>query len=145
MDDLGDLVPAFVAEFNALSGKRVTEIPGAVWERLEGYSWPGNIRELRNVLERSVLLAETNTLSVRWLQLPKEEALGPSSAILEGGDALSVPLDGSQTLDEIEARVIREALDRCRLNVTAAAHLLGITRQTLRYRIEKHRIDVKPQ
>jgi DNA-binding NtrC family response regulator len=144
MDDLRDLVPAFVAEFNALSGKRVTEIPEAVWERLEGYSWPGNIRELRNVLERSVLLAETNTLSVRWLQLPKEEPMGPSSAVPEEGDALTVPLDGSQTLDEIEARIIREALDRSRLNVTAAAHLLGITRQTLRYRIEKHGIDVKP-
>jgi transcriptional regulator with PAS, ATPase and Fis domain len=137
------LVPAFVAEFNALSGKRVTEIPGAVWERLRDYSWPGNIRELRNVLERSVLLAETNTLPIRWLQLPKEESLGPSSTILEGGNALNVPLDGTQTLDEIEVSIIREALERSRLNVTAAAHLLGITRQTLRYRIEKHGIDVK--
>ncbi len=144
MEDLEDLVPAFVAEFNALSGKRVTEIPGVVWERLEHYSWPGNIRELRNVLERSVLLAETNTLSVRWLQLPKEEALGPYSGTLEGGNTLSVPLDGSQSLDEIEAHIIGEALERSRLNVTAAAHLLGITRQTLRYRIEKHGIDLNP-
>ena len=144
MEDLEELVPAFVAEFNALSGKRVTKIPDPVWEKLKCYSWPGNIRELRNVLERSVLLAETDTLSVRWLQLPKEGALDPASDNLDAGDVLRVPLDGSQSLDEMEARVISEALERSRFNVTAAAHLLGITRQTLRYRIEKHGIDVKP-
>ena len=144
MEDLEELVPAFVAEFNALSGKRVTQIPDAVWEKLRSYSWPGNIRELRNVLERSVLLAETETLSVRWLQLPKEEPLDAAATILDEGNTVRLPLDGSQTLDEMEARVIREALERSRFNVTAAAHLLGITRQTLRYRIEKHGIDLKP-
>ena len=144
MEDLEELVPAFVAEFNALSGKRVTEIRDAVWERLKSYSWPGNIRELRNVLERSVLLAETDTLSVRWLQLPNEEALDAASGTLDEGNVVRIPLDGSQTLDEMEARVILEALERSRFNVTATASLLGITRQTLRYRIEKHGIDLLP-
>ena len=143
MEDLEDLVPAFVAEFNAMSGKRVSQIPDTVWERLRDYSWPGNIRELRNVLERSVLLAETDTLSVRWLQLPRDETGISGLSAPDDGYVIGLPLDGSQSMDEMEATVIRAALERSRFNVTAAARLLGVTRQTLRYRIEKHRIDAK--
>jgi DNA-binding NtrC family response regulator len=141
LGDLEDLVPAFVAEFSALSGKRVREIPDAVWDKFRAYSWPGNIRELRNVLERSVLLSNAAALSVKWLQLPRDRKAvsGPSSPGEE--DAVNFPLDGTLSLDEMEAQIIREALKRSRLNVTAAARLLGITRQTLRYRIEKHGIE----
>ncbi len=144
LEDLEDLVPAFVAEFGALSGKRVTEIPDAAWERFKAYSWPGNVRELRNVLERSVLLSGSATLSLRWLQLPKEGEPDTEASRTAREAALSFPLDGSTSLEEMEAEVIREALRRTRLNVTAAARLLGVTRQTLRYRIEKHRIEVEP-
>jgi DNA-binding NtrC family response regulator len=140
LEDLEQLVPAFVAEFNALSGKRVTEIPEAVWERLKRYSWPGNVRELRNVLERSVLLADAHSLPLRWLRLPKEEGIEVSSAGAEDGSGLFIPLDGSETLDEIEARIIRSALERHSFNVSAAARTLGATRQTFRYRIEKYGI-----
>ncbi len=144
IEDLDELVPAFVAEFNALSGKRVGKVPDAVWEKLKDYSWPGNVRELRNVLERSVLLAESTTLSLRWLQLPKEDALGIGDRTVDQGDGVHVPLDGSQSLDEMEAKVLQEALERSRYTVTAAARRLGVTRQTLRYRIEKHGIEVRP-
>jgi DNA-binding NtrC family response regulator len=144
MEDLNDLVPAFVAEFNAMSGKRVTKIPDRVWDRLMGYSWPGNVRELRNVLERSVLLAESNTLSLRWLQIPEEEPLDMPGIEGDPEDVVRFRLDGSQSLDEMEARVIQEALERSRYNVTAAARLLGVTRQTLRYRIEKHGLEGNP-
>ena len=144
LEDLEELVPAFIAEFNALSGKRVREIPERVRERLRGYSWPGNVRELRNVLERSVLLAEGPSLPLRWLQLPREAASGADAGTPQDGAAISLPLDGSQTLDEMEARIIRSALEMTGFNVTATARVLGATRQTLRYRIDKHRIDMKP-
>lgn len=140
--DLQDLVPAFVSEFSALSGKRVSQIPDAAWERFRAYSWPGNVRELRNVLERSVLLSNTTVLPLKWLQLPKEEGESPATSPTEEEEALHFLMDGSISLDEMEARVIQEALRRSRLNVTAAARLLGVTRQTLRYRIEKHGIEM---
>ena len=142
LGDLEDLVPAFVAEFSALSGKRVTQIPDAAWDRFRAYSWPGNVRELRNVLERSVLLSNTAALSLKWLQLPTEDQEAPSASSQAEEPAISFPLDGSFSLDEMEAQVIREALRRSRLNVTAAARLLGVSRQTLRYRIEKHGIEM---
>ncbi|MFC1660361.1 sigma-54-dependent transcriptional regulator [Gemmatimonadota bacterium] len=152
MADLEDLVPAFVAESNTLSGKQVTEISAEVWDRLRAYSWPGNVRELRNVIERSVLLATSDSLPARWLQLPDEDSAlpVPSAKPTRGGggtegtsraDVLHLPLDGSVSLDEMEATIIREVLERNGFNVTAAARELGTTRQTLRYRIEKHRID----
>jgi DNA-binding NtrC family response regulator len=144
LGDLEDLVPAFVAEFSALSGKRVREIPAAVWDKFRAYSWPGNIRELRNVLERSVLLSNTNALSLKWLQLPREGKPVSGPALAGEEEAVDFPLDGTLSLDEMEAHIIREALKRSRLNVTAAARLLGVTRQTLRYRIEKHGIDMEP-
>jgi DNA-binding NtrC family response regulator len=144
LGDLEDLVPAFVAEFSALSGKRVSQIPDAAWDRFKAYPWPGNVRELRNVLERSVLLSNTTSLSLKWLQLPEENQRTPSTSSQGEDTAVSFPMDGSLSLDEMEARVIREALRRSRLNVTAAARLLGVSRQTLRYRIEKHGIEMEP-
>jgi transcriptional regulator with PAS, ATPase and Fis domain len=143
LGDLQDLVPAFVAEFSALSGKSVSQIPDAAWERFRAYSWPGNVRELRNVLERSVLLSNTTALPLKWLQLPKEKEEAPATFREGEEEAMHFPLDGSVSLDEMETQVIREALKRSRLNVTAAARLLGVTRQTLRYRIEKHGIEME--
>ncbi|MCA8967650.1 MAG: sigma-54-dependent Fis family transcriptional regulator, partial [Planctomycetes bacterium] len=135
-DDLPDLVEAMVQEFNTAAGKRVSCIPEPVWEALRAHDWPGNIRELRNVVERCVLFANDETFPVRWLQLPGVRAA--TETVLADGDKVVVPLDGSMSLDEIERLLIRAALERSDHNVTAAARLLGTTRETLRYRVQKH-------
>jgi DNA-binding NtrC family response regulator len=136
--DLDELVPAAIAEFNVRSGKSIRHIPETVWARLRSYDWPGNVRELRNVLERSVMLAEGDTLPEQWLGIP--EAGGKAHATEDNEDVVTMPIDGSLTLDDMEARLIRAALERNRFNVAATARELGTTRQTLRYRIEKHGI-----
>ncbi len=138
ISDLEQLVPALLAEFNARSGAHVTVVPDPVWRRLQAYAWPGNVRELRNVLERSVLLSKGDTLDDRWLGLPGPSETAP---VGPGVDAIRVPIDGSLGLDEIEAMLIRQALEHSARNVSAAARLLGVSRQTLRYRIEKHGIQ----
>jgi len=137
MEDLNELVWAAVAEFNAATPTKVKVIPDGVWRKLRAYAWPGNVRELRNVIERSVLLATGPVLSDRWLSLPSEsEPLRREAA--RDPTAMVISLDGRTTLDGIEASILSEALERMDGNVSAAARLLGITRQTLRYRIEKH-------
>ncbi len=138
--DLEVLVPLFVAEFNAEAGRQVRVIPEEAWAALRGYDWPGNVRELRNVIERSVLLAESETLPVEWLQLPSGPPAAGSATTSESGEELRVPLDGSVSLDGIERLVIQQALERSDHNVAAAARALGITRQTLRYRLAKHEL-----
>jgi two-component system response regulator AtoC len=146
LDDLEELVGVFIAEQNVRAGKSVRVVPEDVWEMLRSYSWPGNVRELRNVVERGVLLAESEVFPKQWLQLPGD--LRPSAAQAGGGaqregDHIGLPLDGTMTLDEMERFIIQTALERSGHNVTAAARSLGTTRQTLRYRIEKH--GLKPQ
>jgi len=139
MEDVADLVPLFVAEFNAKAAKSVRTVPETVWERLRAYPWPGNVRELRNVVERCVLLADSELFPARWLQLEAEPAVAAAtSADRSGREGLWLPLDGSVTLDDMDRFIIKSALGRAHDNVTAAARLLGTTRQTLRYRVQKY-------
>jgi len=149
LEDLEALVHRFIAESNARSGKDVRVVRNSVWQRLRRYNWPGNVRELRNVIERSVLLSEGTVLPERWLQVPEGGAhlepapagsRPPDSAEPEG-TVISFQLDGGETLDELEERILRRALQLANGNVSAAARSLGVSRQTLRYRIEKHGIE----
>jgi len=137
-EDLLELVPLFVAEFNAKAGKSVRVIPDAVWSRLLAHDWPGNVRELRNVVERCVLLAEGETFSAQWLHLERDAARAAEERAAFDGRRLALPLDGTMTLEEMDRRIIQAALECSNHNATAAARLLGSTRQTLRYRIEKY-------
>lgn len=136
--DLEQLVPQFIAEFNAKSGKNVNRIPPSVWQRLHAHDWQGNVRELRNVIERCVLFADSELFPVEWLQLHASDA---SPAIVSNDndtEGLCFPLDGSMSLDEMEKQILHTALMREDYNVMATARLLGMTRETLRYRLQKH-------
>ncbi len=139
-EDLEDLLPAFIDEFNARSGQRVETVPSTVWRRLAGYPWPGNVRELRNLVERCVLLADGPTFSERWLHLDdRDSAQGqvvPGAEI--DSDRICLPLDGSMSLDEMERSILTEALVRNDDNVSLTARVLGTTREKLRYRVQKY-------
>jgi DNA-binding NtrC family response regulator len=147
LEDIEPLVHRFIAEFNARSGKTVRVIPDSVWRRLTDYDWPGNVRELRNVIERSVLLSEGPVLPERWLQLtqPGHGVAASSTAggrrPPEEGEVISLRLDGSVSMDGMEESILRRALALSDWNVSAAARRLGVSRQTLRYRIEKHGLE----
>jgi len=140
IEDLDVLVPFFVGEFNAKAGKRVAVVPEEAWAALRQHRWRGNVRELRNVIERCVLFADGETLPSEWLQLdPPTAAAGASAAdAAVRGDVMSLPLDGSMALDDMEKFILETALERSGQNVARAARSLGMTRQTLRYRIGKH-------
>jgi DNA-binding NtrC family response regulator len=135
--DLDELVPQIISEFNSIAGKDVHDVSDEVWRALKAHSWPGNVRELRNVIERCVLFSEGPTFPERWLQLPGQTPVSPSES---DAGALTLPLDGSLSLEEMEAHIIRVALERSDYNATAAARSLGTTRQKLRYRAQKHGI-----
>ena len=86
-------------------------------EKLEGYPWPGNIRELQHTMERTVILSEGNVLK-------------PSDFLLHPKPSQSFE-DGPKTLDEMEHRMITRALEEHEGNYSAAADQLGVSRQTL--------------
>jgi DNA-binding NtrC family response regulator len=102
---------------------------------LESYAWPGNLRELRNVIERAVILAGPGPLTVEEILIP-ERAIAPLSREAELADS-----PGPRTLLENEEQMIREALARAGGNKSKAARLLGITRRALYGRLEKYGIE----
>jgi DNA-binding NtrC family response regulator len=142
--DLEELVRLLIGELNERAHGRVSRVPEEVWESLRAHPWPGNVRELRNVVERCVLLSGGDTLDPRWLQLGPAPTQTDPGAAPAGDDRLSFPLDGSLRMEQIERRILEEALRRSRGNVTQAARLLGMSRQTMRYRIEKHALKANP-
>ena len=149
VEDLDELVPLFVAEYNAKAGRKVKDIPLAVWNKLKAHHWLGNVRELRNVIERCVLFSEGATFPEQWLQLPgwhspvsaigSEYMTDPSQAEVSE-DGIYLPLDGNMALDDMDKFIIKTALERANNNLTAAARALGATRETLRYRVRKYHL-----
>jgi two-component system, NtrC family, response regulator AtoC len=135
-EDLRDLVPQFVADCNVKTGKNIKVMPDSVWKQLESYDWPGNIRELHNIIERCVLLADSEEFPAQWLQFPNKSENAPIVA----NNGVYIPLDGSLSLQDMEKHIIQEALHRANNNVTAAARMLGATRETMRYRVQKYHL-----
>jgi len=101
------------------------------------------VRELRNVIERCVLFADADVFPPQWLQLPGRSAAAPLAGATADGDQLVIPLDGSMSLEDMDRHVVATALVRAHNNLSAAARMLGTTRQTLRYRVKKYGIAVK--
>jgi DNA-binding NtrC family response regulator len=138
VEDLDELVPLFVAEYNAKAGRQVRHIPDEVWHKLKAHDWRGNVRELRNVIERCVLFADGDTFPIQWLQLPRQAVLEKAES---DANAIYLPLDGSMALDDMDKFIIKTALERADNNLTAAARALGATRETLRYRVKKYNLN----
>jgi DNA-binding NtrC family response regulator len=136
VDDLDELVPLFVAEYNAKAGQHVKQISDNVWQQLKAHDWRGNVRELRNVIERCVLFADSTEFPVQWLQLRK-----PAEKVTADKTHIHLPLDGSMALDDMDKFIIKTALERAENNLTAAARDLGTTRETLRYRVKKYQLN----
>ena len=105
-------------------------------------TWPGNVRELRNCIEQAVLMTQDSVIDVKHLSLCSIH-LPASQDQVSAEQAASIKLPGSGfDLEALESQLVRQALERTRGNVTKAAKLLGLTRDTLRYRMEKH--GIKP-
>jgi DNA-binding NtrC family response regulator len=143
LEDLDDLLPLIIAEFNASAGRHVKIVPEKIYRKLRSYDWPGNVRELRNVIERAVLLSDGELFPDRWLQLDSATGGAPERPCIDGA-RLTIPLDGSMALDEMDSFIIQSALERYGYNVTATARVLGTTRETLRYRIHKYHLNTEP-
>jgi PAS domain S-box-containing protein len=131
-DDIPSLVETFVREFSKSMAKKVTSIPQTTMTALQNYEWPGNIRELRNVIERGMIISRGTSLEV---ELPSTGgAEQPTSTAHDGAD---------DTLAEVERRHILEVLERTKWKIGGAggaADQLGMSRTTLQGRMRKLKI-----
>jgi transcriptional regulator with GAF, ATPase, and Fis domain len=165
-EDIPLLMTHFLAKFNRLHGRRLTGFTQRAVDAMLSYDWPGNVREIENVIERGVILAaESSAIDAPHL-FTSGEKLGDKRFALDREGRL-VPLDGSQmltaesdedirkmtrgiayllsgegesaskvSLDELESLMLKKAIERAHGNVAAAARLLGITRPQMVYRLK---------
>jgi DNA-binding NtrC family response regulator len=131
--DIPLLVDFYVDAYNTEFKKRVRGVTGDAMKRLTGYGWPGNIRELRNAVERAMLLAESDTLTA------DDFTLGGAAAA-QLSDRVELPPSGID-LDQLERSLVVQALERTGWNQTRASALLGLNRDQIRYRIEKFHLE----
>jgi DNA-binding NtrC family response regulator len=130
-EDIPLLAHQFLNEFNARNGKSVRAIDAEASYLLEQYNFPGNIRELRNIIERATILAEGDFIEVRHL---------PPILLTPGEESLpTVTLAPGTTVDEAERRLIVLTLEHTRNNKTRAADILGISLKTLHNKLNRMR------
>jgi DNA-binding NtrC family response regulator len=125
--DVPRLAEHFLRKHGASEGKLTPEAMRA----LQGYSFPGNVRELEHTLERALILAGADPIGTAHLSFSRPESIGAQAWVPE------IPEDGL-SLEALERELILKALDRARGNKSHAARLLGLTRRTLYSRMEKH-------
>ncbi len=134
-EDVAPLVRRYLKEFSAANGGHVTGIDESALKALAAYPWPGNVRQLRNAVEKMVVLASGPTLTAA--DLP-EEIAAPAPV----SDASRAPHVASQaTLAETEKAQILAALSECGGNKSKAAALLGISRRTLHRKLREWKSD----
>ncbi len=135
MDALPRLARHFLLKFGATMGKTISRIDDDAQFCLANYHYPGNVRELENIIEHAVIMSEDGIIRARDL---------PDS-VLAPKPKLALPdrsADRFMTLDEMEADLIRDTLARVRGNQTVAAKKLGISRSTLWRKLKKHNISI---
>ncbi|MBD3386536.1 AAA domain-containing protein [candidate division KSB1 bacterium] len=136
-DDILEIADLFLQSFVYDFGKKIKGFSKEAKEKLMAYNWPGNVRELRNVIERAVIFTENDFIQPENIILSEFQT--PTSSQKEH-DALDLPANGL-SLYEMEKRMITQALERSNYNQTKAANLLGISLDTLRYRIKKYKLE----
>ncbi len=142
-EDIPQMVHHFIAKFNKnrRHGSKIKGIDPEAVAILEKYPWPGNVRELENAIERAVVLEMDDTIRVSSLP---EDLVGRADA---GPDLVpqvgEEPIDLEKTLDQIEKKMIRGALDQSNGIINRAAKLLNLSFRSMRYRIQKHQLKGK--
>ena len=152
--DIPQLVDHLLSRISSALGVSKPLVDDVALAELQGHSWPGNVRELKNTLQRSIIFNQPKIISSDVLeinyadhltagQMPNIEAPRPAlklDSLSDGFPATAsefiLPMGGID-LEDLEKRLLKEALERARFNQTKAARLLHVTRHTLRYRLEK--------
>ncbi len=128
-DDIEPLINHFINKFNMKFSKTVKGVDRRAFEVLKRYSWPGNIRELENVIERAVILCDKDYISIDHLAIPTLNGHNTESETFK--------------LSDIEKKHITKVLEYTGWNQTKASKLLGIDRKTLYHKIKRYGIKLK--
>ena len=142
-EDIPSLVKFFLSKFAGKMGKRITRVDGEAMRALLSYDFPGNVRELENILERASIIETKDVISLDSLppnvtKIGTLEEVGvPFCPDLPDGEAVSLDAE----MDRLEKSMLLKALEKTGGNKTEAAKILNISFRSMRYRLEKHGIE----
>src|SRR3989337_1816772 len=145
-EDIPHLVRHFIDKFNRVLGKAVSKPTEDAFSALMDYDYPGNVRELENIIERAVTLAEGPEAGIEQLPAHVRANAGQSgsAAAAEGREPLSVPVGGmdlEKTVEDFEKAIITDALKKSGGVKKKAAELLGLSFRSMRYKLGKYGIS----
>jgi len=132
--DIPILAQHFLARFNRDFNKQIEDIDGEALEALKRHPWPGNVRELKNAVERAMILGQGPRLTGGDFAF----SLDASPVRAFSSSEFEIPPEGLD-IEQLEKHLVRQALERTGGNQNRAARLLGMTRDQIRYRLEKWR------
>lgn len=130
-EDIPVLIDYFLKKHNRNATHPIAGLTAETRKVMNDYSWPGNVRQLESAIERAILLAEGDHISLEDLPSEVRQDVGPAA---EG--AFKLPAEGIN-FEDVERNLITQAMEQTDYNITKAAKLLGLTFRTLQYRLEK--------
>ncbi len=133
-EDIPELVQHLLAEMSAKHGRKVATVSEAVLNLFQNYSWPGNARELRNTLERAIIVCDTAVVETKHLT----PGFGQTTIRASAEDSDSVHLGVGTTVEEGEKQLILKTLEATNNNKTRAAEILGISLKTLHNKLKEY-------
>jgi DNA-binding NtrC family response regulator len=136
LDDLPAMVDAMVREMNQKHSRKVSGVAPSMLDRMMAYDWPGNARELRNLVERAVILCQDGA-PLDAGHLPPAFGKSPSPAA-QASDASMVQVRVGTTVDEAERVLILRTLEATGQNKTRAAEILGVSLKTLHNKLKEY-------
>lgn len=135
--DIIPLAQQFISHYNLKFRKDIKGITSEVEKLFMAYDWPGNVRELKNAVERAMIFEEESLITAKNLPIPLNKSSFESSAYIP--DKFT---KNNLSLEEMERELLKNALKTASGNQSQAAKLLKITRDTLRYKIKKHGLNL---
>jgi len=141
-DDIRPLAESILARLEKRMGVSNLRLGDVAWDALETYDYPGNVRELENVLERAATLSGSGVIEAEHIRLRAAPRIGTSTSTAPVAATRAEGPGGlSEQVEHLERDAIIKALEQTRYNKTAAAKLLGVTYRALRYKIQKLEIE----
>ena len=130
-EDISVLIEYFLKKHTKNANHVITGLTAETRKLMIDYSWPGNVRQLESAIERAILLAEGEKITLEDLPTEVRQDVGPAA---EG--TFKLPAEGIN-FEDVERNLITQAMEQTDYNITKAAKLLGLTFRTLQYRLEK--------